>query len=226
MEQINQRDAGPAAWVTATHEALLSDGLQAISIAKLARKLGVSRGAFYWHFENREALVQRALPGFAENAIPAKLKQLETLGPDTGMLALLDHAYLPDDGDRIAQRHLQVLEDWASQDMSARKAFSSVVLKRVKIIRQFLHKAGIPYSEARIRAQTLDRLLFAPREHQDKPDRASYATDLEYLYWLHFGHNAAPGVLSRHVNRTLPARQSSNPELAKCDVQQLALRSR
>jgi AcrR family transcriptional regulator len=49
------------AWAEAALDALASGGLDAVSVEPLARRLGVTKGSFYWHFANREALLKAAL---------------------------------------------------------------------------------------------------------------------------------------------------------------------
>ena len=49
------------AWAEAALEAMASGGLDAVAVEPLARALGVTKGSFYWHFENRDALVRAAL---------------------------------------------------------------------------------------------------------------------------------------------------------------------
>lgn len=48
-------------WAEAALEAMASGGLDAVAVEPLARSLGVTKGSFYWHFENRDALVAAAL---------------------------------------------------------------------------------------------------------------------------------------------------------------------
>ncbi len=53
-------------WVAAALEVLVSDGIGAVKILPLAKRLGVTRGSFYWHFENHEALLNRLLEVWEE----------------------------------------------------------------------------------------------------------------------------------------------------------------
>ncbi len=53
-------------WVTAALEVLVSDGISAVKVLPLAKRLGVTRGSFYWHFENHEALLNRLLEVWEE----------------------------------------------------------------------------------------------------------------------------------------------------------------
>lgn len=48
-------------WAAAALEAVASSGIEAVAVEPLARSLGVTKGSFYWHFPNREALMRSAL---------------------------------------------------------------------------------------------------------------------------------------------------------------------
>jgi AcrR family transcriptional regulator len=50
-----------ADWEAAALDALAETGLAGIAIEPLARRLGVTKGSFYWHFADREALLAAAL---------------------------------------------------------------------------------------------------------------------------------------------------------------------
>jgi len=36
-------------------------GIRAVAIESLARRMGVTKGSFYWHFPNRDALLEQSL---------------------------------------------------------------------------------------------------------------------------------------------------------------------
>lgn len=48
-------------WAEAALEAIGRRGVEGVAIEPLARELGVTKGSFYWHFSNREALLTAAL---------------------------------------------------------------------------------------------------------------------------------------------------------------------
>ncbi|HET6500021.1 MAG TPA: TetR/AcrR family transcriptional regulator [Amycolatopsis sp.] len=48
-------------WVDIALVALGEGGLAAVAIEPLAKRLGATKGSFYWHFANREALIDAAL---------------------------------------------------------------------------------------------------------------------------------------------------------------------
>jgi AcrR family transcriptional regulator len=51
---------GPADWCDVALDAIAGGGLDAVVVESLAKRLGVSKGSFYWHFENRDALLRAA----------------------------------------------------------------------------------------------------------------------------------------------------------------------
>jgi AcrR family transcriptional regulator len=50
-----------ANWEEATLTVLAEGGVGAVGVESLARRLGVTKGSFYWHFATREDLLQAAL---------------------------------------------------------------------------------------------------------------------------------------------------------------------
>lgn len=46
-----------SAWIDAALDAMAEGGLGAVRVEALARTLGVTKGGFYWHFTDRQALL-------------------------------------------------------------------------------------------------------------------------------------------------------------------------
>ena len=46
-------------WLERALDALAAKGPQVLTVEKLCRELGVSRGSFYWHFKNRADFIRR-----------------------------------------------------------------------------------------------------------------------------------------------------------------------
>ena len=59
LEARNRLSA--ADWEQAALDVLAESGLAAVAVEPLARRLGVTKGSFYWHFPTREALIQAAI---------------------------------------------------------------------------------------------------------------------------------------------------------------------
>src|SRR5580658_9381873 len=52
---------GREIWLDTARQALIEDGTAGIEINKLAKRLGVSRGGFYWFFKDRAQLLEELL---------------------------------------------------------------------------------------------------------------------------------------------------------------------
>ena len=48
-------------WLAAALEVLHGEGIAKVSIVRIARDLGVTSGSFYWHFKDRNDLLQGLL---------------------------------------------------------------------------------------------------------------------------------------------------------------------
>ena len=51
----------PRAWAAAALEALAEGGVTAVAVEPVAARLSTTKGSFYWHFRNRDALLEAAL---------------------------------------------------------------------------------------------------------------------------------------------------------------------
>ena len=51
----------PEDWTRAATEVLVDQGIDHVRVDVLAGQLGVTRGSFYWHFRDREALLRSVL---------------------------------------------------------------------------------------------------------------------------------------------------------------------
>ncbi len=66
--QRNERSTLSAAdWERAALELIAEKGVQAMAIEPLARRMGITKGSFYWHFSSRESLLQQALERWEEH---------------------------------------------------------------------------------------------------------------------------------------------------------------
>src|SRR5215203_785743 len=60
-------------WVRAAYSAMTEGGIEAVAVEPLARKLGVTKGSFYWHFEDRKALLEATLGRWEKEFTEARI---------------------------------------------------------------------------------------------------------------------------------------------------------
>jgi AcrR family transcriptional regulator len=56
-----------ADWERAALEMIAEQGIQSLAIEPLARRMGITKGSFYWHFSSRESLLEQALIRWEEH---------------------------------------------------------------------------------------------------------------------------------------------------------------
>src|SRR3954468_14056119 len=71
-----------ASWIEEGLRALGVGGPDAVRIEKLAQALGVTKGGFYWHFEDREALLVEMLDAWERVVIDDVIERVEGKGGD------------------------------------------------------------------------------------------------------------------------------------------------
>lgn len=69
-------------WIDEGLRALAAGGPDAVRIESLARALGVSKGGFYWHFGDRQALLEELLDTWERVSIDEVIERVESEGGD------------------------------------------------------------------------------------------------------------------------------------------------
>ncbi|MGY5124565.1 TetR/AcrR family transcriptional regulator [Streptomyces nigrescens] len=71
-----RRHLTPQDWSTAALRAMARGGVAAVSVNALAGELGTTRGSFYWHFKDRDALLTAALEMWEQDTTTALISEL------------------------------------------------------------------------------------------------------------------------------------------------------
>lgn len=70
---------GPDDWERAALAVLEAEGFAAVTIARVARELGVTKGSFYWHYENRDDLIASMLEVWERQSTDAAIEALRAI---------------------------------------------------------------------------------------------------------------------------------------------------
>src|SRR3546814_19576689 len=70
---------GAEDWAQAALDLIAENGVAAVAVEPLARRLGVTKGSFYWHFPSRDALLKAALERWESVEQEAVFGTLETI---------------------------------------------------------------------------------------------------------------------------------------------------
>ncbi len=69
-------------WIDAGLRSLAAGGPDAVRVESLAQELGVSKGGFYWHFSDRNRLLEEMLDRWEHVMVDAVIEQVEAKGGD------------------------------------------------------------------------------------------------------------------------------------------------
>jgi len=138
-------------WIEAAIQALLDGGPSALRIARLARRLEVTPGSFYWHFRDRDDLRDRVLQHWRDQM----LRQAAAAGQMAGKGASRIRA-LP--GILVSRRLPQLdaaMRAWAREDASVASALATADELRLRVLTAMFMEAGLDEPSAQWRAKIL-----------------------------------------------------------------------
>ncbi len=136
-------------WKTAALDLIAEQGVGALAVESLARRLGVTKGSFYWHFRNRNALLEAALERWEEQDEAQVLAKIEPIAdPRVRLRAMFDFVARELPSHRIYAALLKALDHPAVLALMAR-----VSQRRMDFLAAAYREAGMPAAEAQHRAR-------------------------------------------------------------------------
>jgi AcrR family transcriptional regulator len=138
-------------WTGAALAAIGRGGLAAVAVEPLAAGLGATKGSFYWHFANRDALIEAALQRWESEHTEAVIAMVEAQ-PDplsklrTLISAVIESTTIPG-ADSIELAMLATAGHPHVAPVLAR-----VTARRVAYTAELFEGLGLPAEEARHRA--------------------------------------------------------------------------
>ncbi|TJZ54436.1 TetR/AcrR family transcriptional regulator [Streptomyces piniterrae] len=119
-------------------------GLAALAVEPLAARLGTTKGSFYWHFTNREALIQAALERWEEIGTEAVIVEVEAEPDPAKRLRKLLHRATDSAADDPLE--LTLLATAAHPGVAA--VLARVTERRIGYITALFTELGFPQAEA------------------------------------------------------------------------------
>lgn len=141
-------------WVNAAYETLIESGVDQVKIMPLARKLNLSRTSFYWHFSDRDSLLDALVTLWREKNT-ANLKGQTQLYADSiteAVLNLFDCWITPELFDAKLEF---AMRSWAQTAPDLKSIFEQADAERVTAIGAMFARFGFGPEQADIRANTI-----------------------------------------------------------------------
>ncbi|GAB3192110.1 TetR/AcrR family transcriptional regulator [Geodermatophilus arenarius] len=123
-------------WVEQGLRALAAGGPDAVRVEALAKDLGVTKGGFYGHFADREALLEAMLDTWERESTDEVLERVEREGGDP-RTRIARAGVLTFSSDRLLPIDLAV-RDWARRDEAVAARLRRVDERRMGLLRELI----------------------------------------------------------------------------------------
>ena len=120
-------------WIEAGLRALAAGGPAAVRIEPLARALGVTKGGFYWHFEDRPALLEEMLDTWERVSVDEVIERVEGEGGDARTRLRRLSALAGSSGELL--RLDLAVRDWARRERTVAERLRRVDNRRMDYMR-------------------------------------------------------------------------------------------
>jgi AcrR family transcriptional regulator len=136
-------------WIDLGLRVLAEKGVESVRVEPLAQLLNVTKGSFYWHFKNRDELLEAILQDWVSRETDSIIEQVEVAGGDasTKLLHLFELA-IQDDG-----RVEHAIRSWAANDSKVALLLDQVDQHRLSYTKTLFLELGFTPFEAMVRAR-------------------------------------------------------------------------
>jgi AcrR family transcriptional regulator len=148
------------AWVHGAMDVLAEEGIAGLRVEGLAKHLKVTKGSFYWHFQDRRDLLMAVLVEWRDGRIRDIVKQTRAApGHELEQIYHVIDVYSAGRNRRGMMIELAV-RDWARRDAEAAAIVSEVDDIRLRCARELFLACGVPIEEASSRCMLLYAYVF------------------------------------------------------------------
>lgn len=136
-------------WVKAGLKALAAEGIDQVRVERLARDLKVTKGGFYWHFHDREELLEAMVVEWELHQTQRVIDQSDVESSPARRIERLFHLV----ADTVNGRLDAAVHAWARKEPRVAARVSAVEVQRTEYLTRQFAACGFPLNEAQQRAR-------------------------------------------------------------------------
>jgi AcrR family transcriptional regulator len=144
-------------WIDAAWAALGEGGVEGVRIERLARQLGVTKGSFYWHFKNRQGLIDALIDRWFSLREENREEFLrEVPDPVDRMWKVIERGIT-----RGTRGQAAALRFWAQRHPEVAERIEGADARRIAMFVDQFRTLGFPAEEAKVRAEVYQAVITA-----------------------------------------------------------------
>lgn len=154
MKTTSRQRGSEEAWLRGACALLKEAGVEAVKVMPLAQRLGLSRTSFYWHFKDRDALLEALVRRWEERNTGQLVARCEAYAENIceAMFNLFD-CWLDD---ALFDAGLDLaIRNWARNDPALQERLDRADARRKAAIEAMFTRFGYARAEAEVRAMTV-----------------------------------------------------------------------
>lgn len=150
MSQVKKKFS-QSDWIEAALPVLQKEGAESVRIDDLARRLGVSKSGFYWHFENRRDFLMQLLDYWTHEytEVISGNPEVQRLKPVERLQRIMEMVLEND----LTEYDLS-MRAWAARDPEVARRVARVYRVRLDFLRQAFAELGFEGEELEMRTRT------------------------------------------------------------------------
>lgn len=139
-------------WLEVARDTLIREGIEAVSVQRIARRLDVTRGGFYGYFRSRDDLLARVLQDWRDVNTRA-LRRIAARGRTDGDVQFSELVQMWVEAENYRPQYDAAVRDWARRSPKVARIVRSVDRERIRLITHVFRNLGFRPAEAQIRAR-------------------------------------------------------------------------
>jgi len=152
---LNPRErASEDLWLDAAYDILINNGVEAVKVMQLAKRLGLTRTGFYWHFKDRDALLEAIIQRWEDKNTGNLIAKTEAYAESISeaMLNLFD-CWLDD---TLFDAGLDLaIRNWARNDKNLQARLDRADKKRSDAVKAMYKRFGYSDTQAHVRSMSI-----------------------------------------------------------------------
>ncbi|MEP2947508.1 MAG: TetR/AcrR family transcriptional regulator [Lentilitoribacter sp.] len=179
IENVSRQRGSEEVWLNAAYEMLRENGIEAVKVMPLAKELGLTRTSFYWHFTDRDALLEAMIRRWEQKNTGNLINQTKGFA-ETITEAMLNVFDCWLDENLFDARMDLAIRNWARNNSELQARLDLADAKRAKALFDMFKKFGYDDAQAQARSMTViyTQIGYISMEvHENQVERISRMPD-------------------------------------------------